>query len=524
MHYIDYNERKYLYKYKNKLYRKIKNIKINKYNKKYLKKEIKKDLKVGNYFLDKEQKKAILTDEINTLVIAGAGSGKSLTIIGKINYLIERGIKPQDIICISFTNEACKSLKSKLNHDVEVLTFHKLALNIIGYNKYKICSSNLLDYVIDEYFNSIIHNNPDMVDIVRNISNKKVTFKKLLKSKELINFKKLIKTFINLYKANDYPLNYFCQLDDKKYHNLLRIIIDIFILYTKELSSQNLIDFDDMISIATKEVNKYGIKKNYKYIIIDEFQDTSLVKLNLIKAIIEKTNAKLFCVGDDFQSIYKFTGCDSDIFLNISKYVGQTRVLKITHTYRNSQNLARVSTKFILKNKYQITKHIKSKKQRQKPIKIVKHQPNILEKLLDYLISNNEKNILILGRNNKDIYKYITSNLSIKDNIITYKNKDININIKYLTIHRSKGLEEECVVLINLYDDLLGMPCKLKGADILSLISKQDKYPFEEERRLFYVALTRTKKDIYLICPLNLSIFVKEIIHDSKKHIEYLNL
>ena len=380
----------------------------------------------------------------------------------------------------------------------------------------------MLEYVIDEYFKSIIYNNSDMIEKLKNILNKKVTYEELLKGKELINIKKTIQTFINLYKANDYPLDFFCKLDDKQYHNLLCIIIDIFILYKKELSSQNLIDFDDMISLATKQVKQYGINRNYKYIIIDEFQDTSLVKLNLIKSIIEKTGAKLFCVGDDFQSIYKFTGCDLDIFLNFSKFIGPAKILKITNTYRNSQNLADIATTFILKNKYQIKKHIISKKYRYKPIKIINHQPNILEKLLDHLIKNNEKNILILGRNNKDIYKYLTPNLKLKDNKIIYNNKDINI--KYLTIHRSKGLEEECVILINLYDDILGIPCKIKNAEILSLINKQDKYPFEEERRLFYVALTRTKKDIYLICPLKLSIFVKELEHDSKNQIEYLNL
>ena len=80
------------------------------------------------------------------------------------------------------------------------------------------------------------------------------------------------------------------------------------------------------------------------------------------------------------------------------------------------------------------------------------------------------------------------------------------------------------MILLNLFNDTLGFPCKIKDPEILSLINKQDRILYEEERRLFYVSLTRTKKDIYLICPINLSIFVKEIISDNKKHIEYLNL
>lgn len=522
MHYIDYNERKLIYKYNNKIYRKLKDMGVNLHNKRYIRNVCSKKLMINGYELDKEQKEAIFTDEINTLVVAGAGSGKTLTIVGKIEYLINSGIDEREILCISLTNDACNNLSSKIKYNVEVLTFHKLALNIIGYDKYKICSSKMLNYVVDEYFESVIYNNKEMICTLLGLSNKKITYTDFIKTKEFNSIKQTIITFISLFKANGYSVDYFCKLDVKEYHNLLSIIVDIYILYYKELKSQNLIDFDDMLSIAIEEIRSHGLNLKYKYIIIDEFQDTSLVKLNLIKAIQSVAHSKLFVVGDDFQSIYKFTGCNIDIFVNFENYVKYAKTVKITHTYRNSQQLVDVASSFVLKNKHQIYKHIVSNKKRRKPIKLVHYQKDILDKLLKYLNSKNETNILLLGRNNNDINKYLNDNYRRDGDCIKYNHSDQDI--KYLTVHRSKGLECDCVVLLNLYDDIMGFPCKIKDAKVLSLINKEERFLFEEERRLFYVALTRTKKDIYLICPLNMSIFVKEIIRDSKNHIEWLDI
>jgi len=265
--------------------------------------------------------------------------------------------------------------------------------------------------------------------------------------------------------------------------------------------------------LATKYIKENGIKQ-YKYIIVDEYQDTSYIRYFLLKEIINKTDAKIICVGDDYQSIYRFNGCNLNMFLNFKKYFGYTKVLKINNTYRNSQELINVAGKFIMKNKRQLYKKLRSSKSIDKPIKIM--YGDNLKKLLDKVIEKHKK-ILILGRNNFDIDKYFRID---KDNNIQYN----KVNIKYLTIHASKGLEEECVVIINLKDDILGMPNKIKDDKILKYVNNNiDIYPYEEERRLFYVALTRTKSDVYLLVDKkNPSIFVKELIRDNSKYIEYI--
>lgn len=501
--------------------KKISRLKVNLLNKKYIKSELKYTHKllsnINGYSLDKEQRVAIISDECANLIIAGAGSGKSLTMIGKIRYLIERkGIKEEDILCISFTRDASsnleKNIKKNYNYNINVYTFHKLALILLKNKNYNISRPDTLDYIIDEYFKGYIYNNYQMIINVKKILNKiDSSYSNILKSKEFLMLKRLISTFINLFKTNNYKLDYFLKI--KKDKSLISIIIDIYYLYEEELRSTNSIDFNDMIIKATEYVKNNEIRQ-YKYIIVDEYQDTSYVRYLLLHQIILKTNAKIICVGDDYQSIYRFNGCDLNMFLEFKKYFGKTKVLKTSNTYRNSQELINVAGTFIMKNKRQLYKRLKSSKHISKPIKIM--YGNNLKKLLDIVLEKH-KNILILGRNNFDINEYFKIS---KEGYFEYKGN----NIKYLTIHSSKGLEEECVIIINLKDDILGIPNKIVDNKVLRWVNNAvDIYPYEEERRLFYVALTRTKNEVYLLVDRkNPSIFVKELIKYSNEYIEYI--
>ena len=470
---------------------------------------------INGYSLDQEQINAVINDSDACLIVAGAGSGKSLTMIGKIRYLIEaKKVKENEILCISFTREASlnleKNIKKNYNYNIKVYTFHKLALEIIKNNYYNICQSNFLDFVVNEYFYMIQYDNYMKNKIKKLLCKIDWPYYEILNSKELTNLKKTIITFINLFKTNNYKLESF--LNFKGNDDLLRIIIDIYLIYQKELESTNTIDFNDMI-IKSIDYVKKNRKINYKYIIVDEYQDTSYIRFLLLKELINYTGAKLVCVGDDYQSIYRFNGCDLSMFLNFKKYFKRANILKITNTYRNSQELINVAGSFIMKNSRQIYKKLKSNKSILRPIKIM--YGNDLSKLLDYVLRYHE-NILVLGRNNYDIEKYF----NVNNNSFVYNGKIL----KYLTVHSSKGLEEECVVLINLKDDILGFPNKIKNEKILSNVLKfKDIYPYEEERRLFYVALTRTKSDVYLLVDReNPSVFVKELIRDYSNYIEYI--
>ena len=222
--------------------------------------------------------------------------------------------------------------------------------------------------------------------------------------------------------------------------------------------------------------------------------------------IKDSCSSKIFAVGDDYQSIYKFSGSKVDMIINFKKYFGYTKIIKLNNTYRNSIELIKCSTKFINKNPYQIRKRIISNKSINKPIKIIYYVKNMdikFKKLIVLL----KGDILVLSRNNIDI------------NYIEY-----NKNIDFKTVHKAKGLESDNVILLNLNNSNYGFPNKIDNKLQRKILPK-NKYLYEEERRLFYVALTRTKNNIYLLVDKqNPSIFVKELIYNSKKYIEIINL
>ena len=271
-----------------------------------------------------------------------------------------------------------------------------------------------------------------------------------------------------------------------------------------------------MINEAIKLLKSRGLKKKWKYIIVDEYQDTSLTKFHLLDSLIKITNAKFLAVGDDFQSIYRFTGCNLSIFLDFSKYFTYSKTFKIVNTYRNPQELINIAGYFIMKNPKQQRKKLISSKHCTFPLYI--YQTNdfsgTLKKLLINLNYPQSKEILVLGRNNRDIFNYIDKDFTSKNDKYIYK----NITFRYLTIHKSKGLEADIVIIINLENKPLSIPTKIKDEDILKYVNNtKDYYPYEEERRLFYVALTRTKETCYLITPyVNESIFVKELLRYKK--------
>ncbi len=500
---------------------------------------------VMGYSLDSEQRKVIYAKEKNILVVAGAGSGKTLTMVGKIRYLIEKEkIPPEEILCISYTKEATESLKAKLKksygYNIEIYTFHKLALEIIkeqSKTEVKVSPADLFDYTIQEYFYGIVLEKEEAIQRIlkyfhisrhRNIEE---TYQQFLKNnpKEILAFEKLLSKFLHLFKEQGYQekdFYRFAQLNHaknwfyKKNKNdyFFMIALDIYLFYQQELTSTNMLDFSDMILKAEKLV-KVDFKRKYQYILIDEYQDTSLIRLHFIQEILKKTNARLLAVGDDYQSIFQFAGSNLETFLNFQSYFENSAIYKITSTYRNSQQLIDIAGKFIMKNKKQIKKELHSKKNIVDPIEIYKSKnpKQTLFQLLENL-KDTKEDIFILGRNNQDIKNYLDENLEMdKEGNLSYK-KCPHLKIRYLTIHRSKGLEASFVIIIHVVEDLLGLPSKMEDDEILKyVLKKQEYYPYEEERRLFYVALTRSKNKVYILtnlkCP---SRFLKELEHDFK--------
>lgn len=348
---------------------------------------------------------------------------------------------------------------------------------------------------------------------------------------------KLIESFINLSKSrrldHDSLVNLFTDKTKRqsgfmleRQQMFLQFVLPILEKYNQVLKSRNEIDFNDMINKATELIKINQPSYSFKHIIIDEYQDISFARFNLIMEIRELSGARLVCVGDDWQSIYRFAGSDVSLFNNFSKYVGKYEQLLIEKTYRNSQPLIDISSKFVQKNKKQIPKNPKSQKEPLKdPVKFVHFNDNDVEevfiKQIQLLVNQyGNKSILVLGRHSFDINDLIklTPNSRVKyyesSGKLEVKGFE-NLDIKFLTVHKSKGTEADNVIVLNLRNYLLGFPNKMTDDPILSLLlNDNEDFRFAEERRLFYVALTRTKNEVILLIPQDDSLFVEELLSD----------
>jgi DNA helicase-4 len=218
-------------------------------------------------------------------------------------------------------------------------------------------------------------------------------------------------------------------------------------------------------------------------------------------------------VGDDWQSIYRFTGSDISLFYSFVDYFGFTKKCEITNTYRFSSELASLTEKFITRNPHQIKKSIKANKLlNSKPFKILYYDYNDLEIFEKIITSIREKHkectLLILGRYNSTLEKYNSSISTIKTK---YRN---SINIDSMTIHKAKGMEADYVILLDVTEGKNGFPSQVIDDDVLNLVLLSDEsYPYAEERRLFYVAMTRTKNKFFIINKREeISPFIHEIV------------
>lgn len=380
--------------------------------------------------------------------------------------------------------------------------------------------------------------------------------------KEWEDFIVLLKTFIELFKGNNYDETKFKEFYDyvgglkdsfskDRTIAFLKIVEEIYNDYEAYLLKIKKIDFNDMINKASDCIVKNGLDLPYKYIIVDEYQDTSFTRYNLLRNICDSIGAKIMVVGDDWQSIYSFSGCDVNIFTKFDNFFDVCETRYIEKTYRNSQQLIDASSNFVMKNPDQTRKELKSFKSLKYPIKLVNFDNDFDEILKFELIIKNiinqstfkNKKILILGRNNKDIFNLL-KNFNVEneygkrkfeilgDEDKLRRNKFVKIvyrespdvNIEYRTVHQSKGLECDNVILINLKNWKAGFPNKMVDDPVLNFVKRNgDSFSYAEERRLFYVALTRTKNNVYLLAPyFKSSVFVQELKTDA--NVELLNL
>ncbi len=385
-------------------------------------------------------------------------------------------------------------------------------------------------------------------------SNKEI-MDKLISSEESRYVRKLVNLicrFITNFKTNGFDADEF----DRMYHSttnvrsrlFLNICQDCYLEYQRHLKENNAVDFEDMINESARvlrQVKEMKEKLHFRYIIVDEYQDISRQRFDLTTALSEVCDGKIMAVGDDWQSIYAFSGSDISLFTKFQEKMGYAKLLKIVRTYRNAQDVIDIAGNFIQKNPVQIEKQLISPKNIENPVIIYTYDnsykqrgqdrrggvlyatANAVETALDQIIAYNRQagkkddgTILLLGRYGFDgdylersgLFEYKTRGSKLKS--VKYPQLDIT----FMTVHMAKGLGYDNVIVVNGKNETYGFPSKIEDDPVLSFVIKGDNsIDYAEERRLFYVAMTRTKNRVYFIAPeQNPSEFLLEIKHDYK--------
>lgn len=338
-------------------------------------------------------------------------------------------------------------------------------------------------------------------------------------------FIRLVVTFVTLIKSScksvDEVLRQTKNAGDERSTFIIKNIFQpVYKRYIEELANINQIDFTDAILQAT-DICRSSHPVKYDYIIVDEFQDISVDRYNFLKVLREgNPPAKLYCVGDDWQSIYRFSGSDMALFNQFSDYFGQTEINKIETTYRFGEPLVSLSSQFIQRNEAQIKKNIHPfNPQVKTELQFCDYERRDYCNVIGQLVASIplDKSVFLLGRYSFDDYYLSFMYKSVKEgNRFFYIIGDWKI--EFLTVHKSKGLEADYVIILQCNKDTYGFPSLVSDDPVLNyVLTKSDQYPYGEERRLFYVAITRAKVKTYILYDRRFpSVFVDEFLHPEK--------
>ena len=503
---------------------------------------------VEGYWLDQQQIASIENDTQNTLVIAGAGTGKTTTIIGKIKWILNKwrsekeNTPPPKILAVSFTHASRVELEERILAEIlqddlvfkiyhprdfiQVETFHSLALKIIkdkllgrrleesGFESFlKLSHSDLPEEKIDD----IDH----LYSLVRNYH---VNFTEIRE--------RLRRKFRYFWHKEDLKQN-LTQLEE------LKVLAS---QYEEHLKKNHSIDFAGLLEEATSRINPIY---TYDYVIIDEYQDISPLEYLLIRSLRELRAFKLFCVGDDWQTIYQFAGSEISLILNFEKCWGETSRFKIEQTYRFPEKLAKLSGRFIMHDHTQLRKQIRGVlvygEDQIVEINGPSERTDLNSLYFFFLNMPEHASVFLIGRYNFDIKKisrceFLSFKIS-EEKVLISMHERPDLRISFLSAHKSKGLQADYVLIINCRNTILGFPSRMKENEIFRIVKevaiqklerrkmkKRMREKFSEERRLFYVAMTRARKRIlFLTVQEQESPFILELREEEELNTYYLD-
>lgn len=479
--------------------------------------------------LNESQQQACLINDDHTLVLAGAGSGKTSVLMAKVVYLLQSGqAQGEDILLLAFGRDAVHEMKHRLQEkgaqqasQVRVNTFHQLALFIV--NQAGSSSQSVSELVTD----------PDkkrlwLSDWLKRHWMTPVHFKRWQKhlttwpiaylngddelgshveNPKLLAWLEQQLTVLNQHAFTKKK----CQeqiVNDPEYPRLnseLSLVWPCYQAWLEQLKQDNCLDFDAMIRLATQQVRSGKFIPTWRYVLVDEYQDISAERMALVQALCEchTQHPRLFAVGDDWQAIYQFAGSDVRLTTEFVQRFPKAQVHALDTTYRFNDQLGEVANRFIMQNPAQIAKSLKSvKRQKQKAVTIMEQAQ--LEKELIRLNrqAKQQVQVLLLGR----------THAQKPEHLATWQKAFLSLQIHFMTCHASKGKEADYVFILGV-DDGQFPKHQMQRHLAQALMQGEDiGFAHAEERRLFYVALTRAKEHVWVMYHYKYSVFVEELL------------
>ena len=302
--------------------------------------------------------------------------------------------------------------------------------------------------------------------------------------------------------------------DEGRAEAFLTVFGPVFDRYRKTLARAGEIDFHDMIDRATEHVETGRYRSPFGYILVDEFQDISPARARLLKALLDSApGAQLFAVGDDWQAIYRFGGSDIAVMREFGDRFGAFERIDLETTFRCSDRIAAVATGFVLRNPAQIRKTVRAMRKAHRPAVHVglpdDGELSLLKEALDRIHDDAQRHdgaseVLLLGR-----YRHLQPL-----NLGSLSKQYPGLRFTWMTVHRSKGLEADYAVVLGLCAGKNGFPVEMADDPLLDLVMvAPEAHPNAEERRLLYVALTRARRQVFLLAEGGPpSAFVTELI------------
>lgn len=482
--------------------------------------------------LNLTQQQAVLLNDDNNLVLAGAGSGKTSVLTARVAYLLQSHLaQAEEILMLAFGKDAAKEMKQRLDdkiglsaEKVKVNTFHQLGLMIL--NQVDDKEVVISPLAVDDNLR-----NAWCIDWLKKHWMTPTNFKRWQKhlqkwpiaylagDDELgshVENPKLIawlaKQLAQLSAMGTSKKEIQQQLVDHEEYTRLNSELSLawpcYTAWQEMLKNEGHIDFNMMITQATKLVEKGKFRAPWKYIMIDEYQDISPQRLALIEALCQQSEHQscvLFAVGDDWQSIYEFAGSDVDLTTGFTERFPRSTVHNLNTTYRFNNQIGEVANRFVQQNPAQIEKTLKSHKEQKAKAVTLAPSANV-EKILDDLNrkAKSTMSVLLLGRNHYH-----------KPELLSDWQKRFGLlSIEFMTCHASKGKEADFVIILSV--DEGQFPARVKTLHLDNVLTQSgDSYPHAEERRLFYVAMTRAKKKVWITYKGAGSSFIKELTEQN---------